>query len=57
MSLDKIANKYEVQPAGLNTYDGLVEIQVPEEAKPKRSPPEYTRLEIAHKKALEAAQN
>jgi hypothetical protein len=24
--LDKIANKYEVQPAGLNTFDGLMEI-------------------------------
>jgi hypothetical protein len=23
---DKIANKYEVQPAGLNTFDGLMEI-------------------------------
>lgn len=56
LSLDKIANKYEVQPAGLNTFDGLMEINPGEEVKPKRTQPEYTRLEITHKKALEVAQ-
>lgn len=33
MTLDKLANKYEVQPAALNNYGGLAEI----EARPERA--------------------
>lgn len=35
LTLDKLANKYEVQPVALNNYAGLAEIDVPRErAKP-----------------------
>lgn len=55
--MDKLANKYEVQPVALNNYAGLSEIEVPSE-KIKPIPEEKeTRLEIVHKKALEIAQN
>lgn len=56
LSLDKIANKFEVQPIALNSYDGLASINPKEEVKPKKAEPQYTRLEAAHKKALEIAQ-
>lgn len=29
LTLDKLANKYEVQPVALNSYNGLLEIEVP----------------------------
>ena len=29
LTLDKLANKYEVQPVALNSYGGLAEIQPP----------------------------
>jgi hypothetical protein len=29
LTLDKLANKYEVQPVALNTYNGLAEIETP----------------------------
>jgi hypothetical protein len=35
LTLDKLANKYEVQPVALNTYNGLAEIEVPYEKPPK----------------------
>lgn len=36
LTLDKLANKYEVQPVALNNYAGLAEIDVPRErAKPQ----------------------
>lgn len=31
LTLDKLANKYEVQPVALNTYNGLAEIETPSE--------------------------
>lgn len=51
LTLDKLANKYEVQPVALNTYNGLAEIEVPYEKPPKTEEKE-SRLSIAHKKAL-----
>jgi hypothetical protein len=35
LTLDKLANKYEVQPVALNTYNGLAEIEAPNEKLPK----------------------
>ena len=55
MTLDKLANKYEVQPVALNSYNGLAEIDVPAE-KPPKPEEKDARLAIAHKKALEVAQ-
>lgn len=55
LTLDKLANKYEVQPAALNTYNGLAEIEAPYE-KPGKPEEKESRLSIAHKKALEVAQ-
>lgn len=56
LTLDKLGNKYEVQPVALNTYSGLAEIEVPYEKSVKQEEKE-SRLSIAHKKALEVAQN
>lgn len=55
LTLDKLANKYEVQPVALNTYNGLAEIETPSE-KPAKVEEKESRLSIAHKKALEIAQ-
>jgi len=54
--LDKLANKYEVQPVALNSYGGLAEIQTPVERVHEKVEKE-PRVEISHKKALEVAQN
>jgi hypothetical protein len=35
LTLDKLANKYEVQPVALNSYNGLAEIEAPYEKLPK----------------------
>jgi hypothetical protein len=56
MTLDKLANKYEVQPVALNSYNGLAEIEVPYE-KPSKPEEKEARIAIAHKKALEVAQS
>lgn len=56
LTLDKLANKYEVQPVALNSYNGLAEIEAPYE-KPERPDEKESRLSIAHKKALEIAQH
>ena len=55
MTLDKLANKYEVQPVALNSYNGLAEIDAPYE-KQDRSEQKEARIAIAHKKALQVAQ-
>lgn len=51
LTLDKLANKYEVQPVALNSYAGLSEIKEPVEKK-KTVTIKEPRLEISHKKAL-----
>lgn len=72
LSLDKIANKYEVQPLALNSYKGLSELAttIPSSILEttvnvaqfiKRIEKEYTRLELVHKgevrKALDQITN
>jgi len=66
LSLDKIANKYEVSPAALNTYQGLeqltqgikpsvFETKVNVEAYLKNIEKSYTRLENFHRQELKKA--
>ena len=66
LSLDKLSNKYEVQPEALTTYSGLRELTdtLPEavlkttidiKAELKRSMKKSTRKEIQHKSALDKA--
>lgn len=57
LTLDKLANKYEVQPVALNNLAGLEEIEVPTEKVKQDIEAKESRLEIMHKKALEIAQN
>ena len=52
LTLDKLANKYQVQPVALNNYAGLEEIQVPVEKVKQNIQEKISRLEIVHKKAL-----
>ena len=56
LTLDKLANKYEVQPVALNNFAGLSEIEPPIE-KEKKVTVKEPRLEITHKKALDIAQS